>query len=90
MDSAQREYEMAIPVKLGIADIRTLDRLARIVAVRGNVVKAVELWKTALRISPGDFSVMWNLSVALKDIGDVVEATRLQERIKGMMKHNVP
>ncbi len=86
IDLAKKEYEAAIPARPGAADIRTFDRLARIFAVKGNVLKAIELWTTALRISPGDFSVMWNLSIALREIGKVEEADRLRLRAEKQIK----
>ena len=90
MDIAKIEYEAAIPVKIGIADIRAVDRLARIFAVKGNASKAIELWKRALRISPGDFSVMWNLSIALKEVGDIEESDNLRHRAHSLMKSDMP
>jgi tetratricopeptide (TPR) repeat protein len=78
---AQREYESAMPAKLGVDDIRTADRLARIYAINGKVPAAIELWREALRVSPGDYSVAWNLSIALRQTGMIDEANRLQERI---------
>lgn len=82
---ARREYEAALPLKIGSEDIRTADRLARILAVTGDTSRAIALWKNALRVSPGDMSVMWNLSVALHEVGDHEEAARLQARAKGAM-----
>ena len=80
---AQREYEAAMPAMLGSEDIRTADRLARLYAINGKVPAAIELWRQALRVSPGDYSVTWNLSIALRQTGAIDEANRLQGRIDG-------
>lgn len=85
IDLAKREYEAAIPERPGISDIQAMDRLARIYAIGGDVHKAIELWKKALRVNPGNFSVMWNLSIALHEVGDVDEAVHLQKRAKAIM-----
>ena len=82
---AQREYESAMPAKLGVDGIRTADRLARIYAMNGKVSAAIELWREALRVSPGDFSVMWNLSIALREIGSKEESEGLQMRVQKAM-----
>lgn len=77
---AQREYEAALPAKLGGEDIRTADRLARLYAISGKLQAAIELWREALRVSRGDFSVMCNLSIALREIGCKDEAEELRIR----------
>ena len=85
---AQREYEAAMPAVMGVDDIRTADRLARLYAVKGDVQKAIDLWSLALRVSPGDFSIMWNLSIALREAGYVEESVRLQDCAKKVMRYD--
>jgi hypothetical protein len=80
LDLAEREFEKALPSRLGVDDIRTADRLARLLAIKGEVGKAVVLWREALRVSPGDYGVMVNLSIALREIGCKQESEELRIR----------
>jgi len=83
---AQREYEAAMPAKLGSDDIRAADRLARLYAISGNVSAAIEVWRAALHVSPNDFGMMWNLSIALREIGEIEAADRIRRRAEALAK----
>jgi len=63
---AEREYRAAIPQTWTVDTVQPADRLARLLAIRGDYVKAEQLWARALRLQPDNRQVAWNLDLVRK------------------------
>ena len=80
--AAEREYELALAGKWDTDSVPCADRLARLKAIRGEHDAAIELWEKAMKLDPGNTSVLWNLSIAYRSAGDNSLSNELRERVR--------
>ena len=64
LPAAEKEYEKAIRGGVSIDLVPCADRLACILASRGELARAISLWEVAVKVDPSNETVQWNLSVA--------------------------
>ena len=81
-DSAEREYMIALSSEWDKSLVPCADRLARLKAIRGEHDAAIELWEKAMKLDPGNTSVLWNLSIAYRSVGDNSRSNELRERVR--------
>jgi len=60
---AESEYVAAMPRSWTVDTVQVADRLARLLALRGERARATDLWTKALRLCPDNAAVRHNLSV---------------------------
>ena len=65
---AEREYRAAIPLRWDADTVAPANRLARLLAIRGDFKEAVELLERAHQVNPSDMNVLRNLETARKDL----------------------
>lgn len=79
---AMKEYETALQGKWGVDLVPCADRLARLKAVRGELVEAIALWEKALKFDPENEAVAWNLSTAYRNAGEIGKSNALRMRLE--------
>lgn len=81
-DLARRRYEQALSSGVDFMLVPCADRLARILAMDGELQSAISLWEQARSASPGNISVLWNLSIAYRETGNEEHSKILTEKIR--------
>ena len=76
--TAEKEYELALAGKWNIDSVPCADRLARLKAIHGERDTAIALWEKAAKLDPSNASLLWNLSIAYREAGDIARAERLR------------
>ena len=84
--TAEKEYELALAGKWNIDSVPCADRLARLKAVHGERDKAIALWERAAILEPSNASVLWNLSIAYREAGDIVRSERFRNAALSLME----
>lgn len=74
--TAEKEYELALAGKWNIDSVPCADRLARLKAIHGERDEAIALWERAAKLEPSNASVLWNLSIAYREAGDLERAEK--------------
>lgn len=87
METAENEYRSALGDAWGGELVPCADRLARLKAIQGDLNEALRLWKRASEIDPENVSVLWNLSVAYREIGDVENADKAWKKVQKLVGH---
>ncbi len=62
MKSAENEYRLSVASKWSVDSPLAADRLARLLAIRGELDEAEALWEKAARYKPNDVSIRHNLA----------------------------
>ena len=81
-ESAEQCYRSALSYKWGFELVPCADRLGRLLAVKGMRDDAIVLWEHANETDPDNVSVLWNLSVAYHEAGDIENAKKCRERVR--------
>lgn len=80
--AAITEYLTALAGKWNLDLIPCADRLARLKAIHGQIDEAIELWETAMKFDPANAVVVWNLSTAYRDRGEIEKSDVLKRRLE--------
>lgn len=84
--SAESEYKSALASAWDYSLVPCADRLARLYALRGETEEAIKLWERALHIDPQNATVLVNLSIAVRESGDIARANELRERARKVLE----
>lgn len=87
---ARDEYEMALQGKWGFDLVPCADRLARLKAIRGERDAAIALWENALKFDPDNAAVVWNLSTAYRNAGEIEKSDALRKRLELLSSKRLP
>ena len=79
--TAESEYTLALSEQWDIDSVPCADRLARLKAIRGDIPGAIALWEKAAKLNPNNSTLLWNLSTAYREVGDLTRAEAIMSRI---------
>ena len=82
VEAAKERYERALGGEWNKDLVPCADRLARILAIEGNLPDAVSFWEKAVKLDPDNVSVLWNLSIAYRDSGQPGKSAELLEKVR--------
>ena len=82
IEAAKEHYERALGGEWNKDLVPCADRLARILAIEGNLPDAVSFWEKAVKLDPDNVSVLWNLSIAYRDSGQPGKSAELLEKVR--------
>lgn len=80
--TAETEYQKALDGKWSVDLVPCADRLARLKAIRGERYEAISLWERAITLDPDNTAVLWNLSIAYHEVGDVSLSNEFREKVR--------
>lgn len=84
--TAKKEYELALAGKWNIDSVPCADRLARLKAIHGERDEAIALWERAAKLEPSNASVLWNLSIACREAGDLTRSERFRNAALSLLE----
>ncbi len=88
-DEAESQYNAALADGIEFELVPCVDRLARLKAIRGERNEAISLWERASELDTGNVTVLWNLSAAYRDAGEMEKSERMWKRVQ-MLTGGVP
>lgn len=77
-EEAIRLYESCLGEAWKPESSSCADRLARIKAIHGELTDAIDLWEKARLSEPENVSILWNLSVAYREVGDDIRSKKFR------------
>ena len=84
--AAENEYELALAGQWTIDSVPCADRLARLKAIYGKRDEAIALWEKAAILDPSNAAVLWNLSVAYRENGDMARSGQFRNAALRLME----
>ena len=89
-EKAKAEYETALQGKWGVDLVPCADRLARLKAIRGERDEAIAVWERAMKLDPDNTAVIWNLSTAYRNAGEIEQSDALRKRLEALSNRRLP
>lgn len=84
--TAEKEYELALAGKWNIDSVPCADRLARLKAIHSERDEAIALWERAAKLDPSNASVLWNLSIAYREAGDITRSEQFRNAALSLLE----
>ena len=86
METAEQEYKLALEGGWTPEVVPCADRLARIMAIRGERDAAITLWEKAIQVNPENETALWNLSIAYRKEGNLTRSDELRAQVEALIK----
>ena len=83
-DEAESMYNAALADGIEFELVPCADRLARLKAMRGERDEAISLWKRASELDTENVTVLWNLSAAYREAGEMEKAEETWKHLQNL------